>query len=290
MDFRFQNQRNYQSNFDQDWNSNNNLSLPTVFPETNFQRNVWINYPFSRMGDNVRNQWGVRNDRRHVRPAMRRISSLNDMRNSLMRATHEMYEVYDDFDDSRGELQEARIRLEDVKNEVIQMKTALQNSIAKLDTLVSNFQNPRMLNSLNARDRNIFQRLLDNVKHDVEEARTRLREVEGDFDEEDTRQYAAGPSGSGNNSANNAKRMRTSNMTEAGTTSSNNEEDKNDKSEGLSSCSVCMENAVNAVLYTCGHMCMCFSCARKLLRHRGDNRRCPMCRAVIRDIIKIYRC
>lgn len=104
-----------------------------------------------------------------------------------MRATREMYEVYDDFYDSRGELQEARIRLDDVKNEVIQMKTALQNSIAKLDTLVSNFQNPRILNSLNARDRNILQRLLDNVEHDVEEARTRLREVEGDFDEENTR-------------------------------------------------------------------------------------------------------
>lgn len=59
--------------------------------------------------------------------------------------------------------------------------------------------------------------------------------------------------------------------------------------EGSSSCSICMENPVNAVLYNCGHMCMCYVCSSKLLRRRGDNRRCPMCRAVIRDVIKIYR-
>jgi predicted nucleic acid-binding Zn-ribbon protein len=101
-------------------------------------------------------------------------------RNSIRRVTQEMYEAYDDFDDARVELQEARVRVEDSRNEVIQMKTGLQTSIAKLERLLSNFQSPRMLNSLNPRDRSTFQRELDNVRHDIDEARLRVSEVEDD--------------------------------------------------------------------------------------------------------------
>lgn len=107
-------------------------------------------------------------------------------RNSLRRATHEMFEAYDDFDDARVDLQEAKLRLGDAKNEVIQVKTGLQNSMVKLERLVNNFQSPRTLNSLNARDRAAFQRDLENVRHDIEEARIRLRDAEGELDDEDT--------------------------------------------------------------------------------------------------------
>ncbi|XP_052228913.1 protein neuralized-like isoform X2 [Dreissena polymorpha] len=52
-------------------------------------------------------------------------------------------------------------------------------------------------------------------------------------------------------------------------------------------CNVCYERPVNAVLYTCGHMCMCFECAQAVRKER--NPLCPICRQEIKDVIKIYR-
>uniref|UniRef100_A0A183BXM5 Neuralized n=1 Tax=Globodera pallida TaxID=36090 RepID=A0A183BXM5_GLOPA len=50
-------------------------------------------------------------------------------------------------------------------------------------------------------------------------------------------------------------------------------------------CSICMSNQVNAVIYRCGHMCMCFSCAKETHRRSGD---CPICRTPIIDVIRCY--
>lgn len=52
-------------------------------------------------------------------------------------------------------------------------------------------------------------------------------------------------------------------------------------------CTVCCEKPVNCVLYTCGHMCMCFDCATAVKQNKGGL--CPICRQTIRDVIKIYR-
>ncbi|KAK3599445.1 hypothetical protein CHS0354_036461 [Potamilus streckersoni] len=52
-------------------------------------------------------------------------------------------------------------------------------------------------------------------------------------------------------------------------------------------CNVCYERPVNAVLYTCGHLCMCYECAIMVKQERGSL--CPICRQEIRDVIKIYR-
>jgi protein neuralized len=52
-------------------------------------------------------------------------------------------------------------------------------------------------------------------------------------------------------------------------------------------CAVCLENPPDCVLYTCGHMCMCYVCAVDVVRNRGAL--CPICRQVIRDVIKIFR-
>lgn len=51
-------------------------------------------------------------------------------------------------------------------------------------------------------------------------------------------------------------------------------------------CKVCWEQSVNCVLYTCGHMCLCFDCAVKI---RSQNGICPICRQAIVDVIKTYR-
>ncbi|XP_043925046.1 E3 ubiquitin-protein ligase NEURL1B [Protopterus annectens] len=54
-----------------------------------------------------------------------------------------------------------------------------------------------------------------------------------------------------------------------------------------SECTVCFDNEVDTVIYTCGHMCLCNSCGLRLKRQ--VNACCPICRRVIKDVIKIYR-
>lgn len=56
----------------------------------------------------------------------------------------------------------------------------------------------------------------------------------------------------------------------------------------LNECTVCYEKPVDAVLYTCGHMCLCYDCAKELWRGKGDGH-CPICRATIRDVIRTYK-
>ncbi|CAH0553941.1 unnamed protein product [Brassicogethes aeneus] len=53
-------------------------------------------------------------------------------------------------------------------------------------------------------------------------------------------------------------------------------------------CTICYENSIDAVLYMCGHMCMCYECALQQWRGKGGGH-CPLCRAVIKDVIRIYK-
>lgn len=52
-------------------------------------------------------------------------------------------------------------------------------------------------------------------------------------------------------------------------------------------CTICYENMVDTVIYSCGHMCLCYTCGLKL--KKMDNACCPICRRAIKDIIKTYR-
>mmetsp|Transcript_1691 Transcript_1691/g.3788 ORF Transcript_1691/g.3788 Transcript_1691/m.3788 type:complete len:456 (+) Transcript_1691:99-1466(+) len=52
-----------------------------------------------------------------------------------------------------------------------------------------------------------------------------------------------------------------------------------------SSCIVCADKQRDAVLYRCGHLCSCYACARGL-QQRGLP--CPVCRADIVDVIRVY--
>nr|XP_032807954.1 uncharacterized protein LOC116941235 [Petromyzon marinus] len=55
---------------------------------------------------------------------------------------------------------------------------------------------------------------------------------------------------------------------------------------GLCECIVCMSRPANAVIYTCGHLCMCCSCALGVKASQSP--KCPMCRAHIKDVIRVY--
>ncbi|KYB27578.1 protein neuralized-like [Tribolium castaneum] len=52
-------------------------------------------------------------------------------------------------------------------------------------------------------------------------------------------------------------------------------------------CVICCEKETEAALYPCGHMCLCFECMQQWQRNR--ERRCPICRAPAKDVIKIYK-
>ncbi|KAG5674642.1 hypothetical protein PVAND_004596 [Polypedilum vanderplanki] len=60
-------------------------------------------------------------------------------------------------------------------------------------------------------------------------------------------------------------------------------------SNGDVDCTICYENPIDSVLYSCGHMCMCFDCAMKHWRGGINGGACPLCRAPIRDVIRTYR-
>lgn len=52
------------------------------------------------------------------------------------------------------------------------------------------------------------------------------------------------------------------------------------------SCVICLEQTCDTVMYRCGHFCCCYSCARQL---RADGHHCPICRAEVTDILRIYK-
>ena len=59
-------------------------------------------------------------------------------------------------------------------------------------------------------------------------------------------------------------------------------EDADEESE--SECCVCYDAAIDTALQPCGHVALCRQCAERL-----PQRRCPLCRAPIRDMVPAPR-
>ena len=55
-----------------------------------------------------------------------------------------------------------------------------------------------------------------------------------------------------------------------------------------SECTVCFEKAIDSAIYDCGHSCLCYDCA--VACKNKEPALCPICRAPIRDVLRIYRC
>ena len=51
-------------------------------------------------------------------------------------------------------------------------------------------------------------------------------------------------------------------------------------------CSVCFDRPADAVLYRCGHQCACLQCAYYM---RHERLGCPLCRAPIEDVVRVYK-
>ncbi|RCN53652.1 zinc finger, C3HC4 type [Ancylostoma caninum] len=84
-------------------------------------------------------------------------------------------------------------------------------------------------------------------------------------------------------SASSATRAKSAQLS-AGRESSDREEGP--QGDDTDECTVCMSARVNSALYKCGHSCMCYDCAMQTYRSSGL---CPLCRASIMDVIKIFK-
>ena len=46
----------------------------------------------------------------------------------------------------------------------------------------------------------------------------------------------------------------------------------------------------DTVLYRCGHLCVCYTCGLQLRQAAtADAMKCPVCRAPVDDILRVYR-
>ena len=61
-----------------------------------------------------------------------------------------------------------------------------------------------------------------------------------------------------------------------------NESKQSTNSGGVNTCLVCVHEKPNALLYPCGHLHYCLTCANKL------SHRCPTCRNEILDIVQVF--
>ena len=59
---------------------------------------------------------------------------------------------------------------------------------------------------------------------------------------------------------------------------------------GSGHCTVCLTAVADTVLYRCGHLCVCYTCGLQLQQTRNYTFvKCPVCRAPVEDILRVYR-
>lgn len=59
----------------------------------------------------------------------------------------------------------------------------------------------------------------------------------------------------------------------------------NERAEGT--CVICLDSTVNQIIVPCGHMCMCESCADTFSTDTYNDKKCPLCKGQIQNIIRV---
>jgi hypothetical protein len=53
--------------------------------------------------------------------------------------------------------------------------------------------------------------------------------------------------------------------------------------DGTNLCVVCIDNKKQLAIQECGHLCLCFACAKQMMDAKDTEFRCPMCKVLIRQ-------
>jgi Zinc finger, C3HC4 type (RING finger) len=73
--------------------------------------------------------------------------------------------------------------------------------------------------------------------------------------------------------------------TTAGASAGSGTENSNKSEEDVGTCVICLDAPVEGACIPCGHMAGCMGCLREIEEKRGD---CPICRAKINQVLKLY--
>lgn len=69
------------------------------------------------------------------------------------------------------------------------------------------------------------------------------------------------------------------------TTAGAGTENSDKKEEGVGTCVICLDAPVEGACIPCGHMAGCMGCLKEIEKKRGE---CPICRAKINQVLKLY--
>lgn len=89
-----------------------------------------------------------------------------------------------------------------------------------------------------------------------------------------------------NNNNNNSVNSKSHKTTNKSILTSDKNSNNQSNAATTKDCPICFERPINCVLYQCGHMCTCYECGVK--QWRTQSRTCPICRTIIKDVIKTY--
>ncbi|XP_065216604.1 putative inhibitor of apoptosis isoform X2 [Planococcus citri] len=214
-----------------------------------------------------------------VRKKMKNIDSVGVLLHRIHAANDGVYEAAEDLVTSRRKYHEIKTKLrniiaekDQIREDICQRRDNLQRVTSELHKAVSELKT-RDISDLSEKEAVIVQLNSWLVEEDVIEAWKHIG-----YAEEDLKENSCEMKGSKRNirSLNSVSLPNVfSNSTISVIGSINISRNK---------CCICLEQRVNAVLYKCGHTCMCFDCATKLM----DTKKCPVCRSEIIDVIKTY--
>jgi len=54
-------------------------------------------------------------------------------------------------------------------------------------------------------------------------------------------------------------------------------------------CRICLDAPMDCVIYSCGHLCLCWTCATAITKDKSKKAFCPICREEIKDVIRVYK-
>ncbi|XP_065208189.1 baculoviral IAP repeat-containing protein 3-like [Planococcus citri] len=216
------------------------------------------------------------------------LRSIHDLNENVYDADDDLLEVRRKLQKSRGKLGDILDKIDRLKEDLVVRKDALQKNTQELRAAIDDLNLPNSLYNLNEEENNVLKMDLWMSEEDIVEARNHIHDAEDDLNFEVIHELMNKKTADGTESE----------IIESGVRNFDSITLPNVISNGLipnngivkmnrSKCCVCLKAKLDCVLYKCGHVCTCYTCTELILADR-ENRKCPVCRSPIKDVIKTY--